>query len=206
MKSIALTASVALAAFATPAFAQNDATSEDMGGLFVGAVVGYDHMKVETPTENGNIDALLYGINASYDIDSGAGIFGIEAEISDSTASESSDDLLTIGDRASIGGGRDIYGGVRVGLQIDESEAIYLKAGYTNKRFNFDYNDGATDFDFSDDLDGFRLGVGYETMLAGFTARVEYRYSEYDELEVLNAPTGVFTSNHQAALVIGKRF
>ena len=101
MKKIAL-ALVALTAAATPAFAQDEAAP--FNGAHVSAVVGYDILDLNTAGVD-NPDGLAYGVNLGYDLQRGNVLFGIEGEVTESTAE------------------------LKAG-----NTAIYGKAGYTNAR------------------------------------------------------------------------
>lgn len=181
MKKFALLAAAAAATFATPAFAQ-DAGDADNGGLFVGVTGGYDVIN----TEQGNVDAddtgVVYGFTAGYDFDSGKAIFGVEAELTDSSIDNIAGDPAL-----------DIYGGVRVGYEMDDNDIIYLKAGYTN-----------VDTDFADNLEGVRVGAGFEHNFGGFTGRFEYRYSTYNLSDVVNFD--INNNRHQAVITLGAKF
>lgn len=54
----------------------------------------------------------------------------------------------------------------------------------------------------SDKLEGYRLGAGVDTNVAGFLARVEYRYSYYGNHQGL----GLRPDRHQVAAMVGYRF
>lgn len=202
MKKFALVAGVALAAFATPAMAQD---TNEAGGAFIGVVGGYDELGVSDGAEDDSTGGIVYGVTAGYDAVTGNALFGIEAEVSESTAGEDADDVLLTGDRASIDAGRDLYAGVRLGYVIENGTIVYVKGGYSNARIAFDYNDGAGNTaSFGENLDGLRLGVGVETEIAGLTARFEYRYSEYEDLELLGSSFDI--EHNQGVIVLGKKF
>ena len=92
---------------------------------------------------------------------------------------------------------------------------LYAKGGYTNARFGLDADDGAGfSQDFDATLDGFRVGAGFEYLLSGNVyGKVEYRYSNYSDLEVDVADTNinfddfdVNTDRHQVVAGVGIRF
>lgn len=180
MKKFTFLAAAAAATFATPAFAQDEA---DNGGFFVGLVGGYDVINLEDAAGNDADDTgVVYGLTAGYDVDTGAAIIGIEGEVSDTSISDD------VGDA-----GVDIYGGVRVGYEMDDNDIIYVKAGYSN-----------VDIEDFDNLEGVRVGAGFEHNFGGFIGRFEYRYSNYNVsdviLEELNG------NRHQAVFTIGGKF
>ena len=182
MKKLTFIAAAAIATVTTPAFAQ-DMGDADNGGLFVGAVGGYDSVQLETTGgEDADDQGVLYGVTAGYDIDMGRAIFGIEAEVTDTTISDD------VGDA-----GLDIYGGLRLGYEMDDNDIIYLKAGYTN-----------VDIEDADNLEGFRGGAGFEHNFGGFIGRLEYRYSNYNVSDVLG--DNLNGNRHQVAATIGAKF
>jgi outer membrane immunogenic protein len=164
---------------ATPALAQSNA-----GGTFTGlrveGIVGGDRVQAD-----GHEDGVVYGVGVGYDMQMGGAVVGIEAEASDSSADVCDKDVDVIGDRLCIGAKRDLYVGGRVGAAVGTSTLIYGKAGYTNARFGFDYDDGgngSNDFGDGRNLDGVRVGAGVETLLGSNSfVKAEYRYSNYEQ-------------------------
>jgi outer membrane immunogenic protein len=184
--------------------AQSDS---NFAGAKVGIVAGYDNVTVDLAGESDSDDGFLYGINASYDFDLGSVIAGIEAEWTDSSTKTTASDLLLIGDSGSLTSGRDLYAGVRLGVPISSDWMVYAKGGYTNAKASLNYNDGAgTLVSGSDELDGFRVGGGFEYSKGQIFGRVEYRYSDYGEYVFQGIPTGLETSRHHGAVVGGIRF
>lgn len=200
MKNILIT-TAALIAISAPAYAQE---ASNFGGAKVGAVVGYDKVRLEVEDEGGSKDGFLYGVTAGYDFDLGTAIVGIEGEFSDSTTKERQSDVLVIGDEASLRTGRDLYIGARVGFPVNPVVMVYAKAGYTNARVKAAYDDGVDRFTGSDNLDGWRIGGGAEFSSGKTFARVEYRYSEYDANEDFGV--AIEPSRHQVAVIGGVRF
>lgn len=204
MKKLALIAGATLAAVSSPALAQEESST---AGPFIGVVGGYDSLSVDDGNDSGSTDGAVYGVTVGYDTVSGDALFGIEAEITDSTAGQTTANVLTNGDSASIDAGRDIYAGVRLGYIIENGTVIYFKGGYSNARIAFDYDNGAGNVvEFGDNLDGLRLGAGVETQVSGFTVRAEYRYSEYESFELLGTPTPFKFEHNQAVIVLGRKF
>lgn len=182
MKKYAAMVALAAAAISTPAFAQ-DTGDADNGGFFVGALAGYDVINLEDAAGNDFDDTgIVYGVTAGFDIDTGKAILGVEAEISDTSISDD------VGDA-----GLDIYGGLRLGYEMDNDDVLYLKGGYTR-----------VDTDGADEFEGVRLGTGWEHNFGAFMSRVEYRYSNYNVSDVLNAD--VNGNRHQIVLVLGGKF
>lgn len=181
MNKITVLAGLAAATISTSAFAQNTGEA-DNGGFFVGTTAGYDVINLEAGNNDFDDTGVVYGITAGYDADTGKALFGIEAEISDTSISDE------VGEA-----GVDLYGGVRVGYEMDANDIIYLKAGYTN-----------VDVDLAERLEGVRVGAGFEHNFGRFVSRVEYRYSTYDVSDTI-AP-GVNGNRHQAVVTIGGKF
>lgn len=186
----------------TPALAQ-DAPS---GGLYAGALVGYDHVTISDGTDSGNKDGVTYGAILGYDFDLGSAVAGIEAELNDSSVSITQTDLLVTGDVGTLSAGRDLYVGVRVGFKASENVIVYAKGGYTNARVKLDYNDndGFT-FNEGDNLDGFRIGGGVEYSFGKLAVRGEYRYSDYGNYTYEGIDSGLGVGRHQVvATLLGK--
>ncbi len=180
-----LTSAVALLA-ATPAAAE---------GFRAEIHGGWDHTSADDEGDSG----VLYGIGIGYDFDIGQkGFVGVEANLDDSTMKECDTSVVLVNDALCLRAGRDISVGLRGGVKVSEAGKIYALAGYTNARYKFSYTTpaGVTTSD-SENLDGFRLGAGYQHDIGGNAyGKVEYRYSNY-EADV---------SRHQVLLGVGVNF
>jgi len=175
----ALLSGAGVAVAASPAAAQE---APPFSGIRVEGLVGYDR----TDVEGEDSDGVMYGAQAGYDFQSGGGVFGIEAEISDSTVDECVSDVDVTGDTLCAQLGRDLYIGGRAGAVIGRNVLAYAKAGYTNARVGIDYEDGtagtANDFELGENLDGVRAGAGLEFAIGPNSyAKTEYRYSNYEQ-------------------------
>lgn len=217
-KGIALIlAAASAAAFAAPAMAQ----SADFTGPRVEAIVGYDTSRPGSSTDIDNaedidqsVDGVTYGVGVGYDFAVGGMILGLEGEWTESSAQSDYDttDFTTFGVE-NVEVGRDFYVGARVGAEIVPGTLLYAKGGYTNARYNILATDNSTDVDSDIDLDGWRVGLGIEEKLSdNIYAKVEYRYSNYEEGEV-EAPSGlesdrfnVDIDRHQVMAGLGVRF
>ncbi len=178
MKKIAL-ALAALTAAATPAFAQDEAAP--FNGAHVSAVVGYDKLDLNTSGVD-NPDGVTYGVNLGYDLQRGNVLFGIEGEVTESSAE------LKVGNTVVASASRDLYAGGRLGYVFGNT-AVYGKVGYTNARIESTVG--------NENGDGIRLGAGVEHKFGqNFFGKVEYRYSNY-EADV---------TRHQAVAGLGVRF
>jgi outer membrane immunogenic protein len=163
MKTVIFAAAAAALLSAAPAFAQDDS--------FVGpraeVIAGYDAVKTNS-NGYGTPDGFLYGIALGYDLSVGGAVVGLEAELADSTTKYN----FTGG---SIDASRDIYVGARAGVPLGDIALAYVKAGYTNARFE------ANGYG-SEKLDGLRLGAGLEYKLStNLFVKGEYRYSNYEQ-------------------------
>ncbi|WP_213980374.1 porin family protein [Sphingomonas sp. dw_22] len=174
---ILATAALALTAAATPALAQ-DGSFQGPRAEIVG---GWDH--VEGADQNAS--GFVYGGAAGYDLQRGNAVFGVEGEITGSTAKKTENDVT-------LKAGRDFYAGVRAGYVILPSTLLYVKGGYTNARVIGE----TADVHVADNLDGFRLGAGLERSFGKFYGKVEYRYSNYSQ----------DVERHQVLAGLGVRF
>jgi outer membrane immunogenic protein len=162
MKKIALALAAALTTLATPALAQE---AEDFSGAKASVTAGYDVVDLNTPGVR-NPDGGTYALGLGYDIQKGRTVFGIEGEVSDSTAK------LKAGGATLAEASRDLYIGGRVGI-VTGKTLIYAKAGYSNFRLLTVAGNG--------NADGFRAGAGLEHKLTDTVhAKVEYRYTDYE--------------------------
>lgn len=175
-------AAVLAAASASPAFAQDAAPASFTGG-HVEAITGYDSVQGAGDSTGG----VIYGIAGGYDFRSGGAVFGIEAEASESTTGECAGTDC-------FDASRDLYVGGRIGGVVANNVLLYVKAGYTNARFDIS-SGGLTE---SGNLDGVRGGAGAEWAIRNspVSIRTEYRYSNYEG--------GI--SRHQGLLGLGIRF
>jgi outer membrane immunogenic protein len=174
---IIFTSLVALVATATPAAAKGEFRAEIHAGL--------DHTRADDiATDDFDDSGVLYGIGLGYDFDIGKNAFiGVDLSADDSTQKECATGAIVANDKLCLRAGRDLAAGLRAGFNISERGKVYALAGYTNARFKFDYTTpaGVRTVD-GENLDGFRLGAGYQHKLAGNTyGKIEYRYSNYEQ-------------------------
>ena len=186
-------AALAASAAATPAFAQ-DAT---FSGPRAEAIVGWDHVSDDS-INNGSRDGVVYGGQLGYDYQAGKAVFGVEGEITGSTARDTANGVLVAGDRLKSSTGRDFYAGARAGFVVGERALIYAKGGYSNARFNSEYTSTTGTIEDHETLEGWRLGAGAELKLTDKAyLKSEYRYTNYG---------GVGGTRHQVVGGVGIRF
>ena len=156
---------------------------------------GWDHVSSDGQGESG----IMYGIGLGYDFAVAEKLeVGIDLSADLSSTDECVAGAVVANDLACLDARRDLAAALRVGYKVTEQGTIYGLAGYSNARVRASYTTpaGVTTSD-SANLDGFRLGVGYQH---GFGERVygkvEYRYSNY-EADV---------SRHQVLFGVGVNF
>jgi outer membrane immunogenic protein len=219
---IAAAASALALGLAAPAFAQDGPPPADEGnfsGPRAGIILGYDRLQPgEIPnsdiTSRNSADGLTYGGDIGYDFDTGRAVFGVEGEVTGSTAKVTNPAAANALGFGRVKAGRDLYAGVRAGFKVAPSSLLYAKAGYTNERLDLVAGAGdGTETGNHFNLDGYRVGAGFEQSLGRKAyAKVEYRYSNYGNarLEFPNGANtnnfGVDTDRHQVVAGVGVRF
>ncbi len=218
----------AVTAMLFPGYAMaQDAT--DVSGFRLEAIAGWDNVTSsvdDAPEFDSSDSGLLYGIGAGYDFAAGNFIVGIEAELAESTNGSSvtfnNEDIegYIIDGTVALDASEDIYIGARLGTMIDRAGVFYVKGGYSMANAEFSAA-GTIDGEPIDesvgfDLDGFRIGGGYEANLASnLYAKIEYRYTSYGSGSVNYDGTNfdadeafdfINLDRHQAVIGIGYRF
>jgi len=195
MKVLLGTLGACAALCASPAMAQDAATPP--GGFYAGPIVGIDDL--ESDRAGGGGYGFVYGGVAGYDFSTPSSVFGLEAEVTDSSADNNAVGLIVPADKARLANGLDLYAGVRAGFRPGRSSLLYVKAGYTNLDVKGSYTSAAgTTTRVSDKLDGFRAGIGLELGLTpNMALRTEYRYSWYGSLDGVGNPNLNFDLDRQ---------
>jgi outer membrane immunogenic protein len=194
----ALATSAAVAA--APAAAQ---TAQPFTGFRVEGLIGYDSLNDRQGQDKSSSDGVLYGAAIGYDIPAGPVVLGAEGEISGSSSDTRSNGIRVPGDQFRLGAGRDLYAGARVGYVISPVAMGYLKAGYTNAKFDARYTTAGVTTSNDQEVGGYRLGAGLEYAISPNTfVKGEYRYSHYDELDGV----GINPNRHQLMAGLGLRF
>ena len=207
-----------LAGAAAPAMAQTD--NSPFTGARVEALVGYDQLKsgndaddgIDTSNDEGDetIDGVAYGIGAGFDFDLGGVVAGIEGEFTESTGKQDRDETIDVPISTRVETGRDLYIGGRVGFVASPNALVYVKGGYTNASIEAAAETDTNRFELDTDVDGWRLGAGVEYLLGTNSfAKLEYRYSNYNTLDVSNdadIETDIDLDRHQVMAGFGFRF
>lgn len=232
LKSIAL-AGASFVALSTPVMAQD---GPDYSGFRAEALIGYDRVALDLDTtfeaETGidydgeHSSGAFYGVAVGYDYTAAGFLFGVEAELNDSTVNEgyafsetSLDGTLLNSGTLDLDAGRDIYVGGRLGAAFS-STAYYVKAGYSMARFKasergtFEGQPFANDATL--DVEGLRLGAGVERNIGRNSfVKLEYRYTNYGEAKVKSEGEEldadeifdvIDLDRHQAVVGLGYRF
>ena len=178
MRRVLVLTALAAGLVATPALAQNAAP----GGLYVGAIGGYEGIDVESSdgSVSAGADSAVYGINAGYDLSLGNLFVGVEGELSTSGGSTDFPDSFT-GARDGLEAGGQYYIGARAGLAMTPGIAAYGKVGYTSLDTKAFTSSGSLQ-ELEDNAGGLRFGGGLQVQLPGpLEGRVEYRHSRYKD-------------------------
>src|SRR5690606_27731913 len=185
---------------ATPALAQGSAP----GGLYVGAVGGYEGLDIDAAdgSASASADSAVFGVSAGYDLSLGSAFVGVEGELSTSTGSTEFPASFT-GARDSLEANGQYYIGARAGVALTPGIAAYGKVGYTSLDTKAFTSSGSLD-ELKDNAGGLRFGGGVQVQLPGpLEARVEYRRSKYKDL--IDGTYGNATTD-QVVAGVGVRF
>jgi outer membrane immunogenic protein len=174
-------------------------------------LLGYDNVQAGNDDSDDAAEGLSYGGAIGYDFQLGGAVIGIEGEYTDSTGKLRGNDIDLAGDRFTLKADRDLYVGARVGYAVAPSTLLYLKGGYTNFKVKSRYENGTGGiFEDGVTLDGYRLGAGLEQRFSllgpsGYV-KVEYRYSNYTNLDLANVDADIDADRHQVMAGVGVRF
>lgn len=201
MKRVFALAALAAGFAAAPAMAQDNTAP---GGLYVGAIAGYEGIDVEAAdgSVSADADSAVYGITAGYDISLGSAFVGIEGELSTSGGSTTFPDSFS-GARDGLDADGQYYIGARAGVALTPGIAAYGKVGYTSLDTTAFTSSGSLD-ELDDNAGGLRFGGGIQAQLPGpFEGRLEYRRSRYKD--IADDTYGDATTN-QVVASLGVRF
>ena len=185
---------------ATPALAQSSAP----GGLYIGALGGYEGIDVESAdgSVSADADSAVYGINAGYDLSLGSAFVGVEGELSTSSGSTEFPDSFS-GARDGLDADGQYYIGARAGVALTPGIAAYGKVGYTSLDTKAFTSSGSLD-ELEENAGGIRFGGGLQVQLPGpLEGRLEYRRSRYKD--VIDGTFGDATTD-QVVAGVGVRF
>ena len=178
MKKIIAIAVLGAGFVAAPAMAQSTAP----GGLYVGALAGFEGVSIDTTDSSATLDsdAAVYGVAVGYDLSLGSAFVGVEGELS--TSDNSAGFPVNVGDGYdALKTGGQYYIGARGGIALTPGIAAYGKAGYTSLDTKAFTSAGSLN-ELKENSGGFRFGGGVQVQLPGpLEARVEYRRSKYDD-------------------------
>ena len=177
MRKFLALAVVATGLAATPAVAQST------GGLYVGAVGGYEGIDVESAdgTVSADADAAVYGVSAGYDLSLGGAFVGFEGELS-TTGDSTTFPGNVAGARDGLETGGQYYIGARAGFALTPGIAAYGKVGYTALDTTA-FTSAGTLAELEDNAGGIRFGGGVQVQLPGpLEGRLEYRRSRYKDV------------------------
>lgn len=196
MKKILAFAALLAGTLSTPALAQ--------GGLWVGAIGGYEGIDVESADGSVTADAssAVYGVNAGYDLGLGSAFVGVEGELSTSGGSTDFPDSFS-GARDRLDADGQYYVGARAGFALTPGIAAYGKLGYTSLSTRAFTSSGSLE-ELEENAGGLRYGAGLQVQLPGsLEGRVEYRRSRYKDVN--DGTYGEATTN-QVVAGLGLRF
>ena len=200
MRKILVPAALAAGLAATPALAQASAP----GGLYVGAVGGYEGIEVEAAdgSASASADSAVYGVSAGYDLSLGSAFVGVEGELSTSGGDTQFPSTFT-GARDSLDANGQYYVGARAGFALTPGIAAYGKIGYKSLSTKA-FTSAGTLAELEDNAGGLRFGGGVQVALPGpLEGRLEYRRSRYK-----NVVDGTYgdASTDQVVAGLGVRF
>jgi len=208
MKKLILASAFALFA-ATPALAQDyddKPAKSAFEGVSIAALVGVDVLTIQENNNGDNARDIMYGGSIGYDHQAGKVIVGIQAEITKSQAAFKASGLIVPTDNFRSEAGRDIYGGVRVGIAAGSKGLLYVGAGYVNSELKSIYTSGATVLSESEKKGGFRVSLGGEYQAKRVFGRLEMRYQDLGDYTVFTSPTGFARTHVQVLAGVGVRF
>jgi len=195
-------------------WADKDFSLPDIAGQKFGDCSGnhqecFDFSKLGSPAVSHKLAGLLGGVQAGFNLQSGAFVYGVEGDLSWSSMKE--DSLSKLGNFRRLDCWYDVYKEIdlkahtevnwvatlsgRVGYAIDRV-LIYAKGGvaFADQDYNWIVTKGSHDLataKFSDARTGWIVGGGAEWALGhNWSAKLEYNYMDFGT-ETLNVATSV---------------
>ena len=170
MKKIMLAGAALVALSATPVLAQSE-----FQGAHVGVQAGWNH----DIAINSKKDAVVGGVFAGYDHEVAPNIIlGVEGGFS----LAASDTIGPVGtDAATIDPNYSFDLSARAGYVVGEKNLVYVRGGYANSRADVTRTVATVTTSDKQTFDGWFVGGGVERkLLSNVSARVEYRYNNFD--------------------------
>jgi outer membrane immunogenic protein len=188
-------AGVALALFPAAASAQNDPHHSSTGFRLEG-LVGYENAAFDSISQ---ANGLLYGVGLGYDIGRKRMRFGLEGEVTDSTARRCLGFAAGAPPSVCLRTARDLYVGARFGVEVSPGVLLYGKAGYSNYGQSNVIATSAGKIVTHPHFDGIRVGAGAELAVGSRAfVKTEFRFTNYERSQDFH--------KHQAVLGFGIRF
>lgn len=155
-------------------------------GLYIGLQSGYvwgsarHSFSNGAPTDNSDPDGYIYGGHIGYNLQSGAFVYGIEADFEGGDASGRFQNLTGGTSAGSVD--MNWQGSLRARLGVVHgSMMFYATGGWAFGDFDFGGGPaGPICCGYSETLNGWTIGAGAEWKLtSNITARLEYRYTDF---------------------------
>jgi outer membrane immunogenic protein len=197
LRNCLVAAGISVAFFPAAASAQDHRHAST--GFRVEALTGYENAAFDSVSD---ANGLLYGVGVGYDFAVKRLRFGLEGEVTDSTARKRLyffNANNTFLGQVSLQSSRDLYVGARFGGEVARGILLYGKAGYSNFRESNAYSPSVGGTVTHPRFDGFRIGAGAEFALGRRTfVKTEYRFTNYERSQGFN--------RHQTVIGFGIRF
>jgi len=164
------------------------ASAAPFDGPFVGAQVGWQSEKMRDVKSSLAIapidekkESVNGGVFAGYD-KTFNGQFVVGAEAGLDFASDDEIQTSVAGSNYSVDPKYSFDLTARAGYLVNPQTLLYVRGGYANARVRMTVANAAGIRSASDNQDGWLAGVGVERQISqNVSARVEYRYSKFDE-------------------------
>lgn len=164
--------------------------AQDWNGIYGGLTLGYTIHDTNhsfsngVPSDSSDPDGVLYGGFVGYGFQTGQMVLGAEVNIEGSNASGSFTNLTggSSGGRAELNAQGSIRGILGYAGNLGSYPALFYGAfGWAYGDFDFKGGPaGAATNKYSDNLNGFTIGLGIDTRLGNnFSIRTEYTYTDY---------------------------
>ncbi len=165
MSRIGLASAATAAVLVTASMAQGNAFELD--GFYAGAHLGYLDVKADSSSSSGSIsgDGTMGGLQAGYNVVNGNLMWGIETDLSLTSASPCCN--IRVGPMATLR--------PRIGFAVDDW-LLFVTGGIAASQFE--------DFDAFHGEFGWTVGAGVERMVGDLVGvKLEYRYMRFDNAD-----------------------